>query len=118
MAEGRSVFPLKSAYPFGESHGLSKEIAEIRNMIIEWNLPYTSSLRRGYVIDLFEAKVSCWSSSKLIGSLDRHRGEQSRMRFWKKVNRRYQMFLAGAGEEAAIESQMESESDCSSVPYL
>jgi hypothetical protein len=51
---GQPTFPLRAAYPFGEEHGLGKEIADIRDMVIEWDLQYTSSLRRGYIIELFE----------------------------------------------------------------
>jgi len=49
MEDGnKSTLSLKAAYSFGVAHGLEKEIAEIRDMVIEWDLSYTSSLRRGY----------------------------------------------------------------------
>jgi hypothetical protein len=58
---------LKAAYAFGEQRGLQQEMDEIRNMVIEWDLSYTSSLRRGYVVELFEKrglleefKTTCW----------------------------------------------------------
>jgi hypothetical protein len=35
---------LKAAYEFGGTHGLEREVREIREMIIEWDLSYTSSL--------------------------------------------------------------------------
>ena len=56
MDEERKVLPLKEAYRFGGEHGLEQELAEIRDMEIEWDLSYTSSLRRGYVVDLFTKK--------------------------------------------------------------
>ena len=47
---------LKAAYSFGAEHGLKQEIDEIRIMSIEWDSSYTSSLRRGYVIELLKRK--------------------------------------------------------------
>lgn len=40
--------PLKAAYAFGASHGLENEVAAIRH------IPGSSSLRRGYILDLLE----------------------------------------------------------------
>lgn len=47
------AFPLKRAYPFAEEHGFGEEARNIREMDIVWDRPYTSSLRRGFMIDLF-----------------------------------------------------------------
>jgi len=96
---GKTVFPLKEAYPFGERHGLSREVEEVRQMEIEWDSCYTSSVRRGYVIELFKAK----------GLLDAFLREywpkgltdegKANLRFWCKVKRRYEDFLAGRGQQ-------------------
>lgn len=48
------TLPLRLAYEFGIANGLSSEISAIRNMVIEWDT-YTSSLRRGYIVELFES---------------------------------------------------------------
>src|SRR5450432_2149599 len=101
MDEVRNVLPLKSAYSFGETHGLSKEIAEIRNIVIEWDLSYTSSLRRGYVLELFETKGVLADFIKTHWPIGLTSWGQSRMRFWKKVKNRYEAFLSGKGEEDA-----------------
>ena len=53
-ALGPTALPLKSAYAFGAEHDLKAEVDEIRNMEIGWNLSYTSSVRRGYIVDLYE----------------------------------------------------------------
>ncbi|MCW8138189.1 MAG: hypothetical protein KIT58_04720 [Planctomycetota bacterium] len=45
--------PLMAAYPFAAEHGLRTEIEAIRNMAIVWDRPYTCSVKRGYVIELF-----------------------------------------------------------------
>ena len=47
-------FSIKTAYEFGSAHGLEKEVNEIRSMVIEWDLSYVASLRKGYLISLFE----------------------------------------------------------------
>ncbi len=61
------VLPLKEAYRFGDAHALQGEMAAIRDMEIEWDLSYTSSLRRGFVVDLLTKrnlletfKQECW----------------------------------------------------------
>lgn len=61
------VLPLKEAYRFGADHALQDEMATIRDMEIEWDLSYTSSLRRGFVVDLLTKrnllesfKRECW----------------------------------------------------------
>lgn len=50
--EPQKAFPLEKAYPFAKEHGLANEADRIRDMNIEWDRPYTSSVRRGLIIDL------------------------------------------------------------------
>ena len=45
---------LRAAYVFGAEKGVESEVSAIRDMVIEWDSSYTSSLRRGYIVDLFE----------------------------------------------------------------
>lgn len=54
IIEERKRFPLRSAYAFAAAHGLSAQAAEIRDMEIEWDRSYTSTVRRGRLIRLFE----------------------------------------------------------------
>jgi hypothetical protein len=56
MNDERKVLPLKEAYRYGAEHALGREMAVIKDMEIEWDLSYTSSLRRGFVVDLFTKK--------------------------------------------------------------
>jgi hypothetical protein len=49
-----NTLPLKATYIFGVEKGLGREIDNIKDMEIEWDRPYMSSLRRGYVVKLFE----------------------------------------------------------------
>ena len=52
--EEKTVFPLMEAYLFGIAKGLAEDVFEIkRKKIKDWELSYTSSIRRGYMIELF-----------------------------------------------------------------
>lgn len=92
--EQRKALPLRSAYPFGEANGLASEIAAIRDKEIEWELSFTSSLRRGYVVALFQQH----------GLLDKFIAEhwpfgataqgESKRRWYLSVKARYDEFLA------------------------
>jgi len=54
--EGSKHLSLNDAYRFGAEQGFEPEVNEIRNMEIEWDRSYTSSLRRGFIAYLFEQK--------------------------------------------------------------
>jgi hypothetical protein len=47
---------LNAAYIFGREQGLAVEIDKIRAMKIEWNRSYTTTVRRGFIVTLFEEK--------------------------------------------------------------
>lgn len=50
-----SVFPLLKAYPFGDARGLGRDIDRIRNgLSFPPGHTRPSSVRRGYMIELFE----------------------------------------------------------------
>ena len=49
-------FPLIPAYSFGAEKGLGAEFDKIKNMEIEWDRSYTTLVKRGYLIDLFEKR--------------------------------------------------------------
>ena len=95
--EMTQTLSLKAAYAFGAAHGLEREVSEIREMVIEWDSSYTSSLRRGYVVALFEKhglfeafKKECWS----FGNTPT--GETNRRRYLR-IKGDYEAFLAGHG---------------------
>lgn len=94
-----NTLPLKLAYMFGASKGFEKEISEIRSLVIEWDSSYDSSLRRGYIVELFERneiyeefKALHWSHGNTPG------GQTFRKRFLN-IKRRYEDFLAGTASE-------------------
>lgn len=106
MDEDRKVLPLKEAYRFGAERSLEREMAGIRDMEIEWDLSYTSSLRRGFVIDLFtknqmmdEFRNQYWPAGN--SSWGRRKSE-----FWLRLKGRYEDFLAGRGE-SSLEEEIE-----------
>jgi endonuclease NucS-like protein len=93
------ALPLRLAYPFGVSNGLEKEIADIRSLIIEWDLSYDSSLRRGYIVELFE-QHNIYEDFKTLHWLygNTSSGESKRRRYLN-IKRRYEDFIAGAAPE-------------------
>jgi hypothetical protein len=102
---------LRAAYEFGSQRGLADEIAGIRDMEIEWDRKVTSSLRRGYVVDLFERHgvlsdfvSERWPEGNTPG------GRTSLARY-RRLKAEYEDFLAGrdgegAEEEGEVEDQL------------
>lgn len=52
--EQTETLPLTAAWAFGEERGLQREVDEIKRMPIEWHLTTVSSVRRGYIVELFQ----------------------------------------------------------------
>ena len=96
MIEDQQIrFSIRPAYSFGEACGLEKEICAIREMDIEWDLSYTTSLRKGYVVELFERrgvfdefKAKHWPLGNTAA------GEKERQRVLR-IKEQYEAFLAG-----------------------
>ncbi|MEK7223150.1 MAG: endonuclease NucS domain-containing protein [Pseudomonadota bacterium] len=110
--EQTKALSLKAAYAFGATHGLEHEVNEIRDMDIEWDSSYTSTLRRGYIVDLFEKhgifdefKAKHWLYGNSPG------GERKR-RFYFRVKKQYEDYLAGRGPETgSVEEIEDNETD-------
>lgn len=116
------TLPLTSAYAFGIEHDLEKEIAEIRNMEIEWDLSYTSTLRRGFIVDLFESKGVLPLFIEKHWSVGATPWGARRRQFYLRIKSRYEDFLAGrvpepgtSGESDDDEQQFVAESDLRNV---
>jgi len=104
-----TALSLKAAYAFGATKGLQRQIDEIRDMVIEWDSSYTSSLRRGYIVELFEKcgvfdefKTDYWAHGNTPA------GETQRRRFLR-IKKQYEDFLAGRGPETGPELESEEE---------
>jgi len=100
---------LKAAYKFGIAHGLETEIRDIRDMAIEWDLNYTSTLRRGYIIHLFEKngifeefKKECWP----FGNTPKGEGRKITL---LKIKDRYEAFVSNDGEDPDNETDDQSD---------
>jgi len=115
-ALGPTALPLTSAYAFGAQHGLQAEVDEIKNMEIGWNLSYTSTVRRGYIVDLFdkrglleEFKATHWANGNTPEGI---RAKDSYLR----IKQRYEDFLDGCAPppdeaEEEADQQFAAEAD-------
>ncbi len=101
--ESPQALPLRSAYAFGIAHGIESEVTSIRDMVVEWD-SYTSSLRRGYIVELFE-KHGLFESFKnehwKVGNTPS--GETKRRRYLR-IKTQYVAFLEGRGPEPGGEN--------------
>ncbi|MBN1506382.1 MAG: DUF1016 family protein [Sedimentisphaerales bacterium] len=109
MSDEQKYMPLKQAYLFGAEQGLGQEMAEIRKMEIEWDLSYTSSLRRGYVIDIFTRKGLFDSFKDRYWPTGNTPWGQHMAAFWLNLKARYGDFLAGRGEIASSDEADEDQ---------
>jgi hypothetical protein len=105
--EQKRQFSIRDAYAFAATHGLENEANGIRDMVIEWDSSYTTSLRKGYLVELFEQrgifeefKANHWS----VGNTPA--GEQERQRVLR-IKERYEAFLAGS--EPAVSPEEEAD---------
>ena len=102
---------LNAADAFGAQHGLEREVNDIRGMVIDWDSSYTSSLRRGYIIALFEEhglfddfRRQHWP----VGNTPT--GETNRRRYLR-IKSDYEAFLAGRGPAVGGDADGEESSD-------
>jgi len=110
MEENKTTLPLNNAYPFGIEQGLEQAIEAIRNMAVKWDSSYTSSVRRGYIIELFE-KYNIYEEFKTLywpyGNTSY--GESKRKRYLR-IKNQYDDFLTGRSPEMkAPEAHKDSE---------
>jgi hypothetical protein len=118
MDEGHKVLSLKDAYRFGEEYGLQQEVIEIRDMEIEWDLSYTSSLRRGYVVDLFTKKQLMEAFNAKYWPAGNTGWGRRRCEFWLGLKHRYEDFLDGRGDEAIDLEEAEEEQAFAAETHL
>ncbi len=116
MSEEQTVLPLKTAYVFGSAHNLDSEINVIRDMEIGWDLSYTSTVRRGYIVELFERhgvfdefKATHWVQGNAPW------GEKERRRYLR-IKKRFDDYLEGQGPvpdqiDEEVDQQFAAEAD-------
>lgn len=103
-------FPNNAAYAFAKSHGLADAAASIRNTEIqEWDRHYKTSVRRGYLIELFQKAgvfeefiAKDWPTGKTAEG-------QSNIAFCLQLKEEYLQFLERAEEESESEIGADSE---------
>jgi len=103
--EQTKTLPIKAAYVFGTEKGLGPEIDAIRDLEIEWDKPYTTSLRRGYIVALFEKhglfeefKTRYWP----LGNMPE--GQRLRRRFLR-IKEQYEDWLKDSGDATDEEEE-------------
>ena len=99
--DGPKALPLTQAYEFGVEHGLEEEVGQIRSMKIEWDLSYTSSLRRGCIVDLFQQRGLMSEFVSKHWPLGATPKGVSLSRRYLSIKARYEDFLSG--EDGEIE---------------
>ncbi len=109
IEDQRKTLSLKAAYAFGKNHGLESAVDEIRNMDIEWDLSYTSSLRRGYIIELFEKQGLFEAFKSAYWPYGNTPGGENKKRRSLKIKQQYEDFLAGRNGQEEIEEEVEEE---------
>lgn len=97
--EQTQTLSLKAAYAFGVSRGLELEVNEIRNMVIEWDSSYTSSLRRGYIVSLFETRGIFQDFKTAHWAFGNTPTGETRRRRYLRIKTQYEEFLAGRAPE-------------------
>lgn len=102
---------LVAAYAFGKERGCGSEVTKIRDMVIEWDSGYTSSLRRGYIVELFERLGIFEEFKRLHWSFgDTPPGETRRRRFLR-IKSQYEEYVAGRAPELSDTETEDREPD-------
>jgi hypothetical protein len=92
---GSRAFPLREAYPFAEQNGLAAEAAQIRSLEIKWDRPYTSTVRRGYFIELFQREGFLDQFKSLHWPMGMGRKGDSESRRYLKIKAEFEAFRGG-----------------------
>jgi hypothetical protein len=92
---------LRAAYAFGAQCGLEREVNDIRDMVIEWDSSYTSSLRRGYVVELFEKHGVFEDFKKAHWTFGNTPTGETKRRRYLRIKAQYEEFLSGRAPELA-----------------
>jgi hypothetical protein len=116
-----ATLSLIAAYAFGTERGLQREVDEIRNMVIEWDRSYTSSLRRGYIVDLFEKRGVYEAFKEGYWAYGNTPAGETKRRRYLRIKQEYEKFLAGSDgpdelgddepEDGKSDQQFAAESD-------
>lgn len=106
--EGKMRFPLREAYAFASDNGLADEVSEIREMEIEWDRGYTSTVRRGRVIRLFQERNLLSRFVERYWPFGATPGGDTERRRCLRVGEQYDEFLAGKLPDEETEPEIEA----------
>ena len=95
----KETLSLRLAYDFASLHGLERQANEIRNMVIEWDASYTSSLRRGYIVALFENHGLLEQFKDEFWPFGKTEGGAAKQRRYLRIKAQYEAFLGGRGAD-------------------
>jgi hypothetical protein len=86
---------------------LEREVNEIRDMVIEWDLSYSSTLRRGYIVDLFQKRGLLDQFNRAKWPFGNTAAGQRKMQRYLRIKQKYEDFIAGRAP--ASESALDEE---------
>lgn len=109
MSDEKLILPVKDAYKFGLDHGLGEEIKKIQSMEIEWDSSYSTTVRRGYIVELFskngifdEFKDKHWPSGNTPYGI-------RKTSFFLRIKQRFEEFLQTGVQQVITESENSEE---------
>jgi len=107
MEEQATTLSLRAAYAFGAQQGFEREVAQIRDMVIERDSSYTSSLRRGYIVALFEGRGVFEEFKNTHWPYGNTSAGETRRRRYLRIKQQYEDFLAGRGPAVPPDDEIE-----------
>lgn len=97
----KGVLPLKEAYSFGAHHNLNAEISAIREMEIEWERSYDSTVRRGFIVELFERHSLLNEFIANVWPYGASPKGQTLLRRYERIRKQYEDFTVGISADSA-----------------
>ncbi|MCC6581419.1 MAG: DUF91 domain-containing protein [Phycisphaeraceae bacterium] len=103
--EGKMRFPLREAYAFASENGLDAEISKVREMDIEWDRGYKSTIRRSRVIRLFQQHNLLPQYIERYWPFGSTPGGEAECRRCLRIGEQYDEFVAGRLPDKEVESE-------------
>ncbi len=110
MEKYTHALPLRAAYEFGAGHQLEKEVKEIRDMPIEATRKSPSSLRRGFIVALFESRGLFDEFKKAHWPFGSTSAGEAKRRWYLRIKAEYEDSLASRDEPTEDVPELEGES--------
>jgi endonuclease len=111
MSEELRTLPVKDAYKFGLENGLGDAMEKIRQMEIEWDSSYTTTVRRGYIVDAFEKQGIFEEFKKAYWPTGNTLWGKSKTKFFLKVRQRYEDFLQSGEQQEVVTGEADEKEE-------